>query len=76
MMLTSDDLPNDVAALKAMVLAERSEKDWLAAERQRLAHEEQVLTAEVDRLEAQNARLDHIVSVLRRAQFGRRSARR
>ena len=73
MMITPDDLPNDVATLKAMVLAQRAENDRLATERERLAHEEQVLTAEVHRLEAQNARLDHIVSVLRRAQFGRRS---
>lgn len=76
MMITPDDLPNDVAALKAMVLAGRAENDRLAAERERLAHEEQVLTAEVLRLEARNARLDHIVSVLRRAQFGRRSEKR
>jgi len=83
MMITPDDLPNDVAMLKSMVLAQRAEsdqlaaeRDRLAAERQRLAHEEQVLTAEVHRLEAQNTRLDHIVSVLRRAQFGRRSEQR
>ena len=66
MMITPDNLPNDVATLKAMVLAGRAENN-------RLAHEEQVLTAEVLRLEARNARLDHIVSVLRRARFGRRS---
>lgn len=76
MMITPDDLPNDVAALKAMVLAQRAKNDQLTAERDRLAHEEQVLSAEVHRLEAQNARLDHIVSVLRRAQFGRRSEKR
>ncbi len=76
MMITPDNLPNDVATLKAMVLAGRAENDRLAAERERLAHEEQVLTAEVHRLEARNARLDHIVSVLRRARFGRRSERR
>ena len=83
MIITPDKLPNDVATLNAVVLAQRAENDWLAAEcdhmaaeHERLAHEEQVFTAEVFRLEARNARLDHIVSVLRRAQFGRRSEKR
>ena len=76
MIITPDHLPNDVATLKAMVLAGRAENNRLAAEHERLAHEEQVLTAEVHRLEARNARLDHIVSVLRRARFGRRSEKR
>jgi hypothetical protein len=34
-----------------------------------------VLAAEVDRLIARNERLDHIISVLRRAHFGRSSER-
>lgn len=73
MALTPDDLPDDAEMLKAMILAARADNARLDAERARLAHEGQVLAAEVDRLTAQNERLDHIVSVLRRAQFGRRS---
>jgi transposase len=73
MTLTPDDLPDDAEMLKAMILAARADNARLDAERARLAHEGQVLAAEVDRLTAQNERLDHIVSVLRRAQFGRRS---
>ena len=73
MALTFDDLPDDAATLKAMIVAARAENDRLDAERQRLAHDAGVLAAEVDRLKARNERLDHIVSVLRRAQFGRRS---
>ena len=68
-----DDLPNDAETLKAMILAARADNARLDAERERLAPEGKVLAAEVDRLTAQNERLDHIVSVLRRAQFGRRS---
>ena len=34
-----------------------------------------MLAAEVDRLTQQNERLDHIINVLRRAQFGRKSER-
>lgn len=73
MALTLDDLPDDAATLKAMIVAARVENDRLDAERQRLAHDARILAAEVDRLTARNERLDHIVSVLRRAQFGRRS---
>jgi transposase len=86
MALSPDNLPNDVAALKAMLVAEsktaeaqivelRAERDRLARDHHRLAHEKAVLEGEVDRLAEQNARLDHIVSVLRRAHFGRRSER-
>ena len=81
-----DDLPDDVASLKAMLLAERAAREAeLAAERGRLAQLADVrdrlearnatLEAEVDRLTAQADRLDHIISVLRRAHFGRRSER-
>ena len=73
MALTLDDLPDDAATLKAMIVATRAENDRLDAKRQCLAHDARVLAAEVDRLTARNERLDHIVSVLRRAQFGRRS---
>lgn len=82
MALSLDDLPDDVEALKALILGVRAETEAahadnarLAAERNRLEHEQTVLTAEVERLTEQNERLDHIIDVLRRAQFGRKSER-
>jgi transposase len=82
MTLSLDDLPDDVQTLKAMVLAIRSETEAvqtenskLAAEHARLDQEHTVLAAEVERLTEQNERLDHIIAVLRRAQFGRKSER-
>lgn len=51
---TLDELPDDTATLKAMILAVRAENA---------------------RLVARNERLDHIISVLRRARFGRSSER-
>ncbi len=68
MALSIDELPDDVASLKALVLAARAASDAAEARSASLA-------AEVDRLAARAERLDHIVSVLRRAQFGRRSER-
>ena len=62
-------------SLKALIRAARADNARLDAERQRLEHERQVLSGEVDRLTAQNERLDHIIAVLRRAQFGRSSER-
>jgi hypothetical protein len=53
-MLRLEDLPDDVDALKTMILASQ---------------------AELDRLAARAERLDHIIRVLRRAQFGRSSER-
>ena len=80
--LSLDDLPDDVETLKAMVLAIRAETEAvqtennkLAAERARIDQEHTVLAAEVERLTEQNERLDHIIAVLRRAQFGRKSER-
>jgi transposase len=54
MMLRLEDLPDDVATLKAIIVASQ---------------------AELDRLTARAERLDHILRVLRRAQFGRSSER-
>ena len=68
MTLSNDELPDDVETLKALVLAARAASDAAEARSASLA-------AEVDRLTARAERLDHIVSVLRRAQFGRRSER-
>ena len=75
MSLSPDDLPNDVASLKALLLAADANTSALAQERDRLSIRKTVLEGEVDRLTARNERLDHIVSVLRRSQFGRRSER-
>jgi transposase len=75
MALTLDNLPDDVEMLKALVLAAHAENTKIGQERARLEHEHSVLAAEVDRLTARNERLDHIIAVLRRAQFGRRSER-
>lgn len=68
MALSTDELPDDIASLKALLLAARAASDAAEAKSASLA-------AEVDRLTARAERLDHIVSVLRRAQFGRRSER-
>jgi transposase len=75
MALSLDELPDDVESLKALILAADVKNVGLAAERDRLQHEQTVLTAEVERLTEQNERLDHIIDVLRRAQFGRKSER-
>jgi transposase len=75
MALSLDELPNDVESLKALILAADAKNANLATERDQLEHEHTVLTAEVDRLTQQNERLDHIINVLRRAQFGRKSER-
>lgn len=59
MALVPDDLPDDVAALKAMLLAARAENAALASENLRF--------------KAQNERFAHILRTLRRAHFGRSS---
>lgn len=53
------DLPNDVDALRAIVLAQRVEL--------------QKAQGQVDRLTAQSSRYEHIIDQLRRMQFGKRS---
>ena len=63
-----DALPNDVNGLRALVLAERTAKRLLMEERDGLA-------AERDALNAANEKLHHIIAVLRRARFGRKSER-
>jgi transposase len=68
MSLSIDELPNDVESLKALLLAVHAASQAAEARAASLA-------VEVDRLTARAERLDHIVSVLRRAQFGRRSER-
>src|SRR5919107_1819543 len=55
-------LPNDVVALRAMLIEVRAERDAERAEKAQLA--------------AQNNRLRHLIRQLQRLQFGRRSLRR
>jgi transposase len=62
----SEPLPNDVAALHAMLLAAWAERDAECAEKARLA-------AECNQLASQNDRLRHLIRQLQRLQFGRRS---
>jgi transposase len=61
MTTTADALPDDISALRALILAERAERAQLA---ERIAI-----------VESANAKLEHIVAELKRAQFGRRSER-
>ena len=67
-MTTQETLPEEVAALRALVLAAWAERDAERAERARLADER-------DRLAGQNDRLRHLIRQLQRLQFGRRSER-
>ena len=59
MSTTADTFPDDVAALRVMLLEARAERDAAHAENARLA--------------AQNDRLRHLIRQLQRLQFGRRS---
>src|SRR3954451_21242837 len=62
----SEPLPNDVAALHAMLVAAWAERDAERAEKAQLA------TA-CNQLASQNDRLRHLIRQLQRLQFGRRS---
>jgi transposase len=75
MRLSLSDLPDDINALKALVLAAHAANAKLAVNRDHLAQTRTILATEVVRLTARNERLDHIIAVLRRAQFGRSSER-
>ena len=61
-------LPEDAAALRALLLAAWAERDGLAAERDGIA-------AERDALAGQNERPRHLLLKLKRRQFGRKSER-
>ena len=61
-----EPLPNDVAALRTMLVAAWAERDAERAEKARLA-------AECDQLAGQNDRLHHLIRQLQRLRFGRRS---
>jgi transposase len=75
MTLALDTLPDDAESLKALVAALTVKCGQLEHEQAELRHEKAILAVEVERLTANNARLDHIVTVLRRARFGRSSER-
>jgi transposase len=68
-------LPDDSESLKALIARLAADHGDLAARCGALEQERASLAAEVERLEANNARLDHIVMVLRRGRFGRSSER-
>jgi transposase len=61
-----EPLPNDIAALHAMLVAVWAERDAERAEKARLA-------AACDQLVSQNDRLRHLIRQLQRLRFGRRS---
>ena len=78
----TQDLPDDPAVLRALLLAawaERdsitSERDTLSAERDSVTSERDSLSAERDALMARIERLQHLLQKLRRMQFGPRSER-
>ncbi len=77
-----DKLPDDIDALRALIVAERAAhtaavlaRDTAIAERSRLTIERDLLNARNIRLEATNTRLQEILAEIRRAHFGRRSER-
>src|SRR5215211_6851862 len=61
-----EPLPNDAAALRAMLVEAWAERDAERADKARLA-------AECDQLAGQNDRLRHLIRQLQRLQFVRRS---
>ncbi len=61
MTTAADALPDDISALRALILTERAEREQIA-ERNAI-------------LERLNTQLEHIVAELRRAHFGRKSER-
>ena len=65
-MTTPATLPDNVAALRALVLAAWAERDAERAENARLSDER-------NQLAGQNDRLRHLIRQLQRMQFGRRS---
>ena len=75
MTLALDALPDDAASLKTLIAALSAEAQSARADHAQIASERDDLAAEVKRLIARNERLHHIISVLRRAHFGRSSER-
>ena len=66
--LPPNELPGDIDALKALIVAERASHSAVLIERDQLADRN-------TRLESANARLEQILAEIRRAHFGRKSER-
>src|ERR1041385_1493884 len=66
MVSSPEPVPNDVAALRAMLIAACAERDAERAEKAQLA-------AKCDQLASQNDRLRHLIRQLQRLRFGWRS---
>jgi hypothetical protein len=75
MTLALDTLPDDADSVKTLIARLAAQCVQFEHEQAAWRQEKAVLAAEVERLEANNARLDHIVMVLRRGRFGRSSER-
>ena len=82
MMTANETLPDDINALRALIVAERTThaaavlaRDTAIAERSTLTVERDLLNARNIRLETTNARLQEILAEIRRAHFGRKSER-
>jgi transposase len=75
MTTTADALPDDIGALRALILAERAAHAATMTEREQLAQRGAQLAERIAIIERANAKLEHIVAELKRAQFGRRSER-
>jgi transposase len=69
------ELPDDVGAMRALLLRLRRERDEAVAERDALGAERDTVAQERDALAAQNERLRHLLLKLKRRQFGRKSER-
>ncbi len=66
-------LPDDVGALRTLLLRTWRERDEAVAQRDTLVAERDTVTRERDALAAQNERLRHLLAKLKRARFGRKS---
>ena len=73
MNLSPDDLPDNVAALKAMLLTSRAVTATLTAAKDSLEAANLALADENRRFKTQNERYAHILRALRRAHYGRSS---
>ena len=68
-------MPDDVEALRALVLATLAERDATMAERAAVMAERDAVASERDILQAQNDRLRHLLLKLTRMQFGAKAER-
>src|SRR4051794_25017452 len=71
----TQDLPDDPAVLRALLLAAWAERDSVASERDSLSTERDGIAAERDALTERIERLQHLLQKLQRMQFGPRSER-